>query len=68
MLWLIASIDDKIQGGMMSDQEVPIQALKSQSPRSISDPIMMRFALKKYLLGEWLDGKRFPAYMKLKAR
>ena len=68
MLWLIASVDDKIQGGMMTDQEVSIQALKSQSLRSISDPAMMRFALKRYLLGEWLDGKRFPAYMKLKAR
>ena len=29
---------------------------------------MTTFALKKYLLGTWLDGRDFPAYIKQRAR
>ena len=66
--WFVFSIEDQILSGKLKDKEITQTAIRSQSAKSLSDPILLQLKLKKFLLGEWLDGKDCPPYVKAKAR
>ena len=67
ILWLMQSIEDQINSGKLLNTELTHAMIKSGA-KSLSDPALTRLALKRYLLGEWLDGLDVPVYMKVKCR
>lgn len=65
---LMVGIQDWMDSGKISPTELTVTSIKSQTRTSISDVILYQYKLKEYVLGEWLDGKNFPSYIKAKAR
>ena len=65
--WFIRSLKDMILAGKITNDEITNESIKS-GKRSLSDPILVAFDMKRYLLGEWLDGRSYPIYVKVKYR
>ena len=68
MLWAMQCIDDGLESGKFSSPTEITTPTIRHGPRSISDAIMTQLSLKKYILGEWLDGLDAPTHVKQKAR
>ena len=66
--WLVASIDDQLGSKKIADKDVTVGAIKSATAKTISDPILHMQTIKQYLLGDWLDSKEFPPYVKQRLR
>ena len=66
--WLMLGVEDWLATKKVTVKEVTVNALKANTRNSISDVIMQQHRLKEYVLGEWLDAKDFPSYIKAKTR
>ena len=67
IVWVMAALDDGVHSGRYENEDITMSALKT-GKQSITDVVLTGLALKNYLLGSWLDGRDFPAYIKSKAR
>ena len=61
---LSQQLDDK----KISDKDITIVSLKSGTAKSLTDPLLQQAKLRVFLLGDWLDGKSFPSFVKAKVR
>ena len=67
IIWLMSAINDQLQSKKICHRDITVNSLKTGG-RSHSDPILQQLKIKEYLLGQWLDSKHFPTYIKSKAR
>ena len=67
IVWVVESIDDAIESCRLRPEDFTHASLKTGA-RSFTDVFLMCLQCKEYLLGEWLDSKNFPSYIKVKAR
>ena len=67
IVFAVQTFDDRIRSGKLTLSDLSVDKLKS-GPRSTSDPVYVSFMLRGYLLGEWLNGRDYPLYIKDKLR
>eukprot|EP00973_Karenia_brevis_P000683 97042-Karenia_brevis.AAC.1 len=60
-------IKDALASKRLSHDDFSVSVLKS-GPRSLTDCAMIQLSMKKHLLGQWLDAKPYPHYVKDRAR
>ena len=67
MYWFMRSMQDAVESGKVTAGDISNAAIKTGT-RSMSDVCLTGLAMKRYLLGEWLDQKAYPPYVKAKCR
>ena len=64
----MVNIEDWLASGKLAPADFTKTAIKTNSKQSVSDVVLHQKKMKEYLLGEWLDERNFPSYVKAKVR